>query len=262
MLAAGLDPAAVRLQSPPDLAQLLAQRWPGHSVFLVQPSRHEAGAACYDHFLRAWTLTGEPLGYGGPGFKASEQLWSLLAAAGEDGGTNGGSAAASALPDVHAVGFSKGGVVLNQLLAEVASLQGLLEERAAAAAAGGAALAAAAPPPLPASAPLLAALRSLHYLDVGLNCRGAYLTDPQALQRVGSWCRTHPGLRLILHGTPRQWEDPHRPWIGQERARMEALCRGAGVPIAERRYFEGQPPSLLMHFRCIEEADFSAVGVP
>ena len=35
----------------------------------VAPSRHEAGFSCYDHFLEAYTRSGEPLGYKGTALK-------------------------------------------------------------------------------------------------------------------------------------------------------------------------------------------------
>lgn len=62
------------------------------------------------------------------------------------------------------------------------------------------------PPAPPAgSAALAAALQQVHYVDAGLNSRGAYLTDPEAVTRLGEWCRAHPHLQVFLHGTPRQW---------------------------------------------------------
>ena len=48
------------------------------------------------------------------------------------------------------------------------------------------------------------AIREVVLLDAGLNCRGAYLTDPGAAQGLGRWCRQRP-FQVSLHGTPRQW---------------------------------------------------------
>ena len=108
-------------------------------------------------------------------------------------------------PSVHLVGFSKGGVALNQLLTELSELYhpsarapALRPPRAApprfdAAPAVTAALStedaslSAGSRPVPASAPaeaaaLLGAVASVHYVDAGVNSRGAYLTDPQVRQ--------------------------------------------------------------------------------
>ena len=43
-----------------------------------------------------------------------------------------------------------------------------------------------------------------------------------------------------------------------EKNRFAALCAAAGVPCALRKYYEGQPPSLGLHFRVLE--DFQAPG--
>lgn len=49
-------------------------------------------------------------------------------------------------------------------------------------------------------------VREVHYLDVGLNCRGAHLTDPQVLGALSSFARSLPKpLAISLHGTARQW---------------------------------------------------------
>ena len=219
---AAVPPEVVRLQDPRLLAGLLARKFPGRSVAVVTPSRLEAGCACFDHFLEKLTLTGEPLGYHGAGFKASQQLVSLLRAAQLWPAADDADAAPP--PAVAVVGFSKGGIVLNQVTAPAACFQvrsyasstvarcaaaysfsnaALLQLLAEVAALEESEAAGAAAPP---SAPLLRALRQVHYLDAGLNCRGAYLTDPGVMRLLGGWCRRRPGaLRVALHGTPRQW---------------------------------------------------------
>mmetsp|Transcript_18164 Transcript_18164/g.28169 ORF Transcript_18164/g.28169 Transcript_18164/m.28169 type:complete len:88 (-) Transcript_18164:3150-3413(-) len=59
------------------------------------------------------------------------------------------------------VGFSKGGVVLNQLLTEMAFQKHTAVTEGFA----------------------LKKISHVHYVDVGLNNRGAYLTDPETLAR-------------------------------------------------------------------------------
>lgn len=41
----------------------MSEKWPHFDILVVMPSRLEAGAACFDHFLNRTTRTGEPLGY-------------------------------------------------------------------------------------------------------------------------------------------------------------------------------------------------------
>jgi hypothetical protein len=235
---------------------------------------------------------------------AAEQLGSLLLSAGL-AATGGGDTASDSkenarssagLPRCHVVGFSKGGVVLNQLLAEAAAAMSPSADEAPTLR----------PPPAPEGAALLRVLRQVHYVDVGLNCRGAYLTDPGAFQQLGRAGLGEAGgrLEIWLHGTPRQWGkekepvprhqhpfaafvvsssdvnpkfglnqwiirihfcrlikgwiclspagDPRRPWIKAEKEQMASLAAGAGLLLRERLYFEGEPPSLLMHFRALD----------
>ena len=104
----GADPEITRLQDPMEVCSIMARKFPGCDVVLVTPSRVEAGCVAYEHFFCKLTLTGEPLGYHGSSYKASDQLYSLLLAAGVVGG-------GSPFPPVTVVGFSKGGVLLNQV---------------------------------------------------------------------------------------------------------------------------------------------------
>ncbi|KAA6420228.1 MAG: hypothetical protein FRX49_09891 [Trebouxia sp. A1-2] len=96
-------------------------------------------------------------------------------------------------------------------------------------------------------------LGELHFLDAGLNCRGAHLTDPQVLQSLSKAMQdTAPGLSIHLHGTPRQWDDEKRPWVRQEKVQFQALLERNGVIVVERKYFAEGKPTLLMHFEAIE----------
>ena len=45
-----------------------------------------------------------------------------------------------------------------------------------------------------------------------------------------------------------------------EKNRFAALCAAAGVPCALRKYYEGQPPSLGLHFRVLEDFQAAAGG--
>lgn len=85
---------------------------------------------------------------------------------------------------------------------------------------------------------LAEALRQVHFVDAGLNCRGAHLTDPEAVQGLGQWCQQHPQLRVFLHGTPRQWGE----WSA---ARERVLCgRRKSTVCCEGR------PARQQHLRC------------
>jgi hypothetical protein len=98
----------------------------------------------------------------------------------------------------------------------------------------------------------LAGIQQLHWLDAGANSPGAvYPTNPALLAELGRRCPAHR-LLLHLHGTPRQWSDPRRPWLGREKHGMVAACAAAGVTCCATTYFEGRQPSMDMHFGILE----------
>ncbi|KAL3161050.1 hypothetical protein ABBQ38_009433 [Trebouxia sp. C0009 RCD-2024] len=198
------------------------------------PSRLEGSYACYDHFLEQVTRSGEPLGYPASQLKAISQITSLLKAG----------LPADSKSDItyHLVGFSKGGVVLNQVLCEAAYCW----EQAQATA--GKLLA------LPSEVThFLQNLGEVHYLDAGLNCRGAHVTDPQVISALSHFVKQESqGMTIHLHGTPRQWDDSRRPWVRLEKERFKSLLEINGLSVQEHKYFDGAEPTLLMHFEVIQ----------
>ena len=108
--------------------------------------------------------------------------------------------------------------------------------------------------PPPHSTAFLHSLRHFHYLDAGLNCPGAYLNNPKTFLQLGRWCNGGgKNLKVVLHGTPRQWDDPHIPFLKVEKDRMVDLCRKYDIPVQVIDYFQGQKPSLNMHFAILTE---------
>jgi hypothetical protein len=121
------------LQDPVNICSILHRKYEENSqkstIVVISPTTATTGtgtAAVYDTFFPKLTSTGEPLGYNGHSFKASEQLTSLLQqhqlfevpktvaelATATEAATTW---TASALPTVDVIGFSKGGVVVNQV---------------------------------------------------------------------------------------------------------------------------------------------------
>ncbi|GJM86330.1 hypothetical protein PR202_ga02180 [Eleusine coracana subsp. coracana] len=106
---------------------------------------------------------------------------------------------------------------------------------------------------------VLSSISEYHYVDVGLNCAGAYITDGEIIKEIANHVlRTSSNLRFVLHGTPRQWSDPNRLWIRKEKDLMLQLlrdeaqrCEGRLVP-SEKIYFDGRPRNLRMHFEILE----------
>ncbi|KAI3918647.1 hypothetical protein MKX01_041967 [Papaver californicum] len=86
-------------------------------------------------------------------------------------------------------------------------------------------------------------ISQFHYVDVGLNSTGAYLTD--SLVTDGIVMRVLigvAGIRFVLYGTPRQWCDNRRAWIQDEMERLfqclqDAELKTEGKLQAVKRYF-------------------------
>ena len=53
-------------------------------------------------------------------------------------------------------------------------------------------------------------------------------------------------------------DDERRPWVRQEKERFKALLLDQHLPVHEHKYFDGEEPTLLMHFEAIEAMQRSA----
>lgn len=169
-------------------------------------------------------------------------------------------------PQTALLGFSKGGTVLNQLITEFAFSEfqptGLpshsnknvinrgpiikednwiiptLKER------------------------LFDSLAEIHYVDVGLNSEGAYLTNKEVIKRISERIpQRNTGMRFLFHGTPRQWCDERRIWIRKEKDALVRLLKNAAIRntgkllLRERLYFPNKQPDMQMHFEIIDVMD-------
>lgn len=169
-------------------------------------------------------------------------------------------------PKTIVLGFSKGGVVLNQLMSEISFLDTNFAETSSAMV----------EEPttrsqhkkiqiIPVSKEsFLNSISQVHYIDVGLNSSGAYITDHNVVQGISQrLAREANSVRIVIHGTPRQWCDEHRGWIVKEKDELvrllesEAENSGGKLEVHERFYFSDRLPDLQMHFEIIDAMDVS-----
>ena len=222
------------------------------AVFVISPALAADGQpfAVYDSLLpQPLTASGEPTArYSGGEQKASTALYALLAAAYSK--VSQPATADSPTPPLLLLGFSKGGIVLNQILAERAAAS---DERTDGASA------------------LLRRIAQVHYLDAGSQSRGAHLTDPAVVDALAR-CSSPPSI--CLHGTPRQWRDPQRRWLADEKDRSVKMLVAAGLHVREREYFVDEVVAadggnvapldrmvgLSMHFRCVDQFALDLAG--
>ncbi|TVU28976.1 hypothetical protein EJB05_20517, partial [Eragrostis curvula] len=274
------DPTIERLSDAAHLARLLAGKLSGDTnAWVIDAARFAGPFAVYRELVPSVDAAGDPRGYEPTGFPAAAGIASILthgiseiqnkiwgcSLKDSTVDQNPTESLPSSYPPVTIIlGFSKGGVVVNQLVTELScwaleSMKNLVEFSR--------------PSPshlthnplVPTSSTdILSSISEYHYVDVGLNCAGAYITDHEIIKEIANYAlRTNNNFRFVLHGTPRQWSDPNRLWIPKEKDIMLQLlrdeaqrCEGRLVA-SEKMYFDGRPRSLRMHFEILEEMDIS-----
>uniref|UniRef100_A0A4W3JBG8 Chromosome 2 open reading frame 69 n=1 Tax=Callorhinchus milii TaxID=7868 RepID=A0A4W3JBG8_CALMI len=211
-----------------DTAALLLRRFPSSHVWIVKASRmHLHKFSCYDNFVES-DLFGAPKhspDYGALGHlrallsNASKQSRSLLCPGRTDRRVS------TAPAQTILIGFSKGCVVLNQLLHELSEAQ--KDEELAA---------------------FIQTISQVYWLDGGhAGGSNTWVTSPEVLQELA---RT--GIPVQTHVTPYQVRDSMRAWIGKEHEKFVRLLRELGANVTDQLHFENQPPSLKNHFQVLK----------
>ncbi|KAK9095188.1 hypothetical protein Scep_026657 [Stephania cephalantha] len=293
------NPVIERLSNMDHIADVLVSKL-GISInaLVIEASTFNGPFAVYKEFIPSVNSFGEPKFYSPDGFPASSSILLLLskcldmvsiiafpsASAFPLPGINikwsvGGSnrqvksevkvepsaveePASSPLPETIVLGFSKGGVVLNQLLTELAHLKPESPNIAQQCSEGNSSEVHS-ENFLPSSKDcFLNSISEVHYVDVGLNSTGAYLCDKRVVEKIAERvAHGAPAIGFALHGTPRQWCDRRRLWIHNEKNILiqllqEASRRTSGkIRVCERFYFADMSPNLQMHFEIIENME-------
>ncbi|KAF4517493.1 hypothetical protein B566_EDAN004532 [Ephemera danica] len=126
------------------------------------------------------------------------------------------------------VGFSKGCVVLNQILYEFHYLKTLT-------------------PDDDTMMRLVSRIQEMYWLDGGhAGGKNTWITSRSLLETL-----TRLGIGIHVHVTPYQVQDERRPWIRKEEKTFTELLRRLGAPVTRTLHFENQPASLLTHFEVL-----------
>ncbi|KAL6129067.1 hypothetical protein ACLB2K_072420 [Fragaria x ananassa] len=263
-----------RLSDLQNIAEILVSKIGGSvNAWVIEASDFNGPFAVYKDFIPSVNQWGEPKLYCPDGYPASGSIVSLLSSFLEEVkshivrqkalSTPGISTSHFSQPKILIFGFSKGGTVLNQIVTELGfsdielSRDELMEEKKISMEED--------IHIVPRTKEtLLTSISEIHYVDVGLNSPGAYITDDGAIEKI-SKCLTQVdnGIRFILHGTPRQWRDSRRSWICDEKDKLvdlleyEAQRSGGKLQVCEKLYFADRSPDLQMHFEIIENLDVS-----
>jgi len=185
--------------------------------------------SCYDHFVNS-NLCGAPDHDRGSGLQAAKHLVGLLQSMDKHFSEPLGH-----LPKT-LIGFSKGVVVLNQLLLDWHQLQKMdtMHED------------------------LLEFYKSIHtwiWLDGGHNGgQDTWMTSEGPLSTFVN----HSEWKIQINVTPRQVKDPMRPWIGKEEKKFRSVLkrlledRNESSRLTRTLFFAEEEPSILNHFRVID----------
>ncbi|KAL2477873.1 hypothetical protein Fot_47028 [Forsythia ovata] len=274
------NPVIERLSDPQRIAEILVSKFEGPvNAYVIEAPIFNGPFAVYKDFIPFVNENGEPKSYDATGFPASTSLVLLLskvlkeaksAIFGKQKDPFQAEVVPSFLcePKTAVLGFSKGGTILNQLVTEIAfsevqspectvhANKNMMNE--------GLAIREEDLIVPTTKDSLLNSIAEIHYVDVGLNSKGAYLTNRDAIDRISErLARGASGIRFVFHGTPRQWCDSRRMWIRNEKDALVRLLKTAAhrnmgkLYIRERSYFVGTPANLQMHFEIIEYLDVS-----
>ena len=207
-------------------AQLLWERFPESHIWVVRPSKmHLKTFSCFANFVASNDI-GCP--DHSPGQKSWHHLQALLKSAvallSED------LPSLNLLPSAdlpaELVGFSKGCVVLNQLLYDLREAK--LDES---------------------TQNFVNLVKRIHWLDGAHNGgSNTWITDEVVLEALKGL-----QIRVAAHVTPYQVKDPMRLWIGKEQKKFVERVRKQGIDVMNTLHFANVQRSLDCHFKVLRK---------
>ncbi|XP_053184687.1 mitochondrial protein C2orf69 homolog [Scomber japonicus] len=216
------------------VAMTLGQRFPEHHVWVVRASRmYLHKFSCYHNFVDS-NMFGAPehsTTYS-QDHGAIYHLRSLLSHAMERANLpnplqpHGGADSVPSDFSLTLVGFSKGCVVLNQMVYE---LPGARSD--------------------PELSHFVKSISDMYWLDGGHpGGSETWVTDKQVLKELAE-----SGVTVHAHVTPYEVRDPMRAWVGREHGHFVKTLEEFGASPHQQMHFEDEPPSIENHFRVIQE---------
>ena len=125
------------------------------------------------------------------------------------------------------VGFSKGCVVLNQIIYELSTVSAGVD---------------------PHLNDFASRISAMYWLDGGHSGESnTWITDEKFLDHLAKHVP-----RIRVHVTPYQIKDATRPWIGKEQKKFVENLRSLGANVKVKVHFQDRDPSLAFHFKLLE----------
>nr|XP_020462198.1 UPF0565 protein C2orf69 homolog [Monopterus albus]XP_020462199.1 UPF0565 protein C2orf69 homolog [Monopterus albus] len=215
------------------VAFILGRRFPDRYVWVVRASRmYLHKFSCYHNFVESNMFGAPEHSPYSPEGGALHQLRALLSHGMEQASLpnplqpQGGASTIPSGFSLMLVGFSKGCVVLNQMVYEL----------------GGARAD-------PQMAPFIKCIAAMYWLDGGHPGGGeTWVTDKQVLKELAA-----SRVSIHAHVTPYEVCDPMRAWVGREHRYFIKTLEEFGACPSKKLHFEDEPPSIENHFRVIQE---------
>ena len=209
-----------------NMVTLLHKRFPQSNIWIIKPAKMLRNIySSYHNFLQC-SIVGTPEyteHYG-----AITHLRLLLL-----DGAKTAAADISSLPLV-LIGFSKGCVVLNQIVHELDHVLHHTSNDAIESFN---------------DRTFLKLVKEIYWLDSGHNGEfGAWMTREKDVKTLAAL-----GAELHIHVTPQQVSDPLRIWIGQEHTLFLEELKRQGATVYDTFHFKDQPRSLENHFKILNE---------
>ncbi|XP_041857369.1 UPF0565 protein C2orf69 homolog isoform X1 [Melanotaenia boesemani] len=214
------------------VALILAQRFPDSHVWVVRASRmYLHKFSCYHNFVES-NMFGAPEHRP---YSASSGAFHHLRALLSNGMERaklpaplqplGGADSIPSEFSLTLVGFSKGCVVLNQMVYE---LPGASAD--------------------PQMSSFVKRISDIFWLDGGHpGGSETWVTDKQVLKELAA-----SGVSIHAHVTPYEVCDPMRAWVGREHGHFIKTLEEFGACPSKKLHFEEEPPSIENHFRVIQ----------
>ncbi|XP_046369630.2 mitochondrial protein C2orf69 homolog [Haliotis rufescens] len=210
-------------------AQILLKRFQDSAVFVVKPSSmHLNTFSVYSNFV-------ETNDFGSPTHSRFPRAWIHLKPLhctvvskelAIHSGSSGKEACDTEVPLI-LIGFSKGCIVLNQMLYSLLLALGD-----------------------PKTKDFVNQVEEFYWLDGGHSGGhgNTWISDTESLQNL-SQLKT----KIHVHVTPYQVHDPMRTWVGKEEKKFVSKLKKFGADITETLHFDDLPPSIENHFGVLKE---------
>lgn len=208
------------------VADLLSHQFPTSDVFVIKPKRMQLKTfSCYDNFVKANEM-GAPTHV--PNYAAFEHLTGLLTNMLQRNALKSDEHSAASIDTVPLViiGFSKGCVVLNQLLYEMHFNQDKSEV-----------------------VNVVSNIKDMYWLDGGhTGGSETWITKQEILKHLAA-----SGIKVHVFVTPYQVNDQRRPWIRKEEKIFSESLRKMNASIEREVLYADHQRTIELHFKLLED---------